>query len=100
MDRLTDDGANKVFRTDEFNYFLLDYGKAELGRSVLLIVTQTGVPRQTCYDWIRSFRENQKVPKAITTTSLRITRPTLRTTTCRSIPPQYKGSYSQILVLS
>ena len=34
----------------------------ELGRSVSQIVTQLGVPKQTCYDWIKSFRENNKVP--------------------------------------
>lgn len=35
----------------------------ELGQSVAQIVNQTGVPRQTCYDWIRNFRETNKVPE-------------------------------------
>ena len=35
----------------------------QLGKKVPEIMTQTGVPRQTCYDWIRSYRENQKVPE-------------------------------------
>ena len=35
----------------------------ELGRSVSQIVTQLGVPRQTCYDWIKIFRETNKVPE-------------------------------------